>query len=149
MDCSVKIELRQPRTQQDFELYYDLRWRILREPWTRSRESGQDEHEEDAVHVMAWHDGKHLVGVGRLHYNSPEEGQIRYMAVEKAYARQGIGSRILLELEANARSHGAKRIVLNAREEAIPFYTTHNYRLLAQTSTLFDSLVHWRMAKDL
>lgn len=145
----MKIELRQPVTEEDFQLYYDLRWRILREPWTRARESGQDEHEHDAFHVMAWQDGKLLVGVGRLHYNSPEEAQIRYMAVEKAYARQGIGSLILGHLEANARTRGAKRIVLNAREQAVPFYKAHNYELLGQTITLFDSLVHWRMAKEL
>jgi len=145
----MQIDLRQPVTEQDFQLYYDLRWRILREPWTRARESGTDEHEQDALHIMAWRDGNLLVGVGRLHFNSPEEAQIRYMAVEMAYERNGIGSLILRELETHARRCSAKRIVLNAREEAIPFYRTHNYQTVGQTNTLFDSIVHWRMAKEL
>jgi hypothetical protein len=37
----MKIELREPKTGQDFSLYYDLRWRILREPM----DPGQGERE--------------------------------------------------------------------------------------------------------
>ena len=59
----MSIELREPKTADDFALYYDLRWRILREPWTQDRESSKDEHEALAVHLMAWVDNK-LVGVG-------------------------------------------------------------------------------------
>ncbi len=144
----MQIELREPNTEEDFQLYYDLRWRILREPWTQVRESAQDEYERDAFHIMAW-EGELLVGVGRLHFNSPEEAQVRYMAVEKDHGRRGIGSLVLHELEANARARGAKRIVLNAREDAIPFYKSHNYELTGRTSTLFESLIHSRMVKEL
>ncbi len=143
------IKLREPKTKEDFQLYYDLRWRVLREPWAQARESAQDEYERDAFHIMAWEENELLVGVGRLHFNSPEEAQVRYMAVEKDYARRGIGSLILHELEAKAQERGAKRIILNAREDAIPFYKSHSYALIGQTSTLFESLIHWRMAKEL
>jgi GNAT superfamily N-acetyltransferase len=142
------IELRAPETEREFELYYDLRWRILREPWTQSRDTARDEHEADAIHLMAWL-GAIPVGVGRLHFNSPEEGHIRYMAVEPAYAGKGIGGRILEELESRARALGATRIVLNAREKAIPFYRKHGYELVDQSGTLFGSIVHWWMRKTL
>src|SRR5436853_7384907 len=113
----MHVVLREPRSEQDFKLYYDLRWRILREPWTQERESGRDEYEEKAIHLMAWR-GDTLVGVGRLHFNSPVEGQIRYMAIEPQYSHKGVGSQILMELEARARGAGVERIVLNAREAA-------------------------------
>jgi N-acetylglutamate synthase-like GNAT family acetyltransferase len=144
----MDIQLREPKTEEEFRLYYDLRWRILREPWTQARDSARDEHERDAVHIMALEDGN-LMGVGRLHFNSPEEAQVRYMAVEKGHARRGIGGLILEALELNARQRGAKTIVLNARESAIPFYARHSYVLVDKTSTLFESLVHWRMQKEL
>ncbi len=141
--------MREPRTEQEFSAYYDLRWRILREPWTRARESARDERECDAFHVIAVEEGNRVVGAGRLHFNSPEEAQVRYMAVETGRSGAGIGSRILEKLEAHARDRGARRIVLNARENAIPFYRKHGYQLREQTSTEFEAVVHWRMIKDL
>src|SRR5580700_4835861 len=120
----MDVVIREPCNEEEFKLYYDLRWRILREPWTQSRESERDEYENDATHLMAW-SGDGLVGVGRVHFNSPVEAQIRYMAVEPQYAQRGVGGRILMELETRAQRAGAERIVLNAREAAIPFYRKH------------------------
>ncbi|MBZ5601698.1 MAG: GNAT family N-acetyltransferase [Acidobacteriia bacterium] len=144
----MEIELREPASPPEWDLYYDLRWRVLRERWTQVRETGRDEHESNAFHLTAWIEGK-LAGTGRLHFNSRDEAQVRFMAVEEIYARQGIGSRILDALEAHAREHHARRIVLNARESAVDFYRAHGYRLVDQSATLFDSIVHWRMQKDL
>ena len=70
------VEVRKPRTDAEFDLYYNLRWHILREPWTPKKESGRDELEDAAVHLMAWL-GQRLIGVGHLHFNSSEEAQVR------------------------------------------------------------------------
>ncbi len=144
----MDIEIREPRTAQELEAYYELRWRILREPWTQARESGRDEHESEAVHLTAWAESG-LVGVGRVHMVSADQAQIRYMAVEPEYARHGIGGLILGGLEERAARMGARAIVLNARDTALGFYRKHGYRLVDQSSTLFHSIVHWRMQKDL
>lgn len=145
----MSIELREPKTEDEFRLYYDLRWRILREPWTLSRETATDDREPSAFHLMALEAGATLLGVGRLHFNSPEEAQVRYMAVESGHNGRGIGSLILEKLEAHARERGARRIVLNARESAIPFYRKHHYLQCGRTNTEFEAVVHWRMVKDL
>jgi N-acetylglutamate synthase-like GNAT family acetyltransferase len=142
------IEVREPRTQQELDLYYDLRWRVLREQWTKARDSGRDEHEDDAFHLTAW-DGPSLVGTGRLHFNTPQEAQVRCMAVEEAYRSTGVGSLILNALEQRARELGAMVVMLNAREGAVSFYQKHGYRLMDQTNTLFNLIPHWRMQKDL
>ena len=142
------IEIREPRTAQEIEAYYELRWRILREPWTQARESGKDEHEDNAIHLTAWA-GERLVGVGRVHMISPDQAQIRYMAVETGDARRGVGSLILAGLEERAARLGARAIVLNARDTAVGFYRKHGYRLVDQSGTLFNSIVHWLMQKDL
>jgi GNAT superfamily N-acetyltransferase len=144
----MDLVIREPCSEEDFRRYYDLRWRILREPWTQARESARDEYEKEATHLMACL-GDTLVGVGRVHFNSPVEAQIRYMAVEPQHLQKGVGSQILIELEKRARRAGAERIVLNAREAAIPFYRKHGYALVDQSGTLFDSIVHWSMSKRL
>jgi len=142
------IEVREPGTPTEVGLYYDLRWRILREPWTKIKEQGRDEHEDEAFHLTAWEEGR-LVGVGRLHFNSPEEGQVRYMAVEGDRRGRGIGGLILQELEDRARRARATRMVLNARADAVPFYRRHGYEQVDPSETLFDSIPHWRMRKEL
>ena len=141
-------ELREPKTKEEFQLYYDLRWRILREPWTQDRASSLDEHEGEAVRLGAWM-GDKLLGVGRLHFNSPAEAQVRYMAVEEGHTGRGIGSLLLEELESRARRAGAMRVVLSARERAVQFYRKHGYELVDQSGTLFNSIVHWWMRKEL
>jgi len=145
-DYSMHIEVREPKTAEEFDLYYDLRWHILREPWRRGRESARDGLEEGAFHLMALRDGT-VVGVGRLHFNSTDEAQVRYMAVEAGQQRQGVGSRILEKLEQHAREYGAKRVVLNAREGAIAFYLRHGYKLEGAIETAFECVPHWRMTK--
>jgi GNAT superfamily N-acetyltransferase len=144
----MKIQLREPETAADFALYYDLRWRVLREPWTQDRESSKDEYEQNAIHLMAWFDDK-LVGVGRVHLNSREEAQIRYMAVEEGYTGKHVGTVILKALEDRARQIGAKLTILNARESALGFYRKRHYRLTGRADTLFESIPHWRMCKNL
>ena len=144
----MAIEVRAPRTQEELDLYYDLRWRVLREQWTTARDSGRDEHEESAFHLAAW-DGPKLVGTGRLHFNTPEEAQIRCMAVEEGFRSKGVGGLILEALEQSAREGGGRFVLLNARESAVAFYRKHGYQLEDQSYTLFDLIPHWRMRKTL
>jgi N-acetylglutamate synthase-like GNAT family acetyltransferase len=87
--------------------------------------------------------------VGRLHLNSSDEAQVRYMAVDDSWRSKGLGGRILAGLEAQARALSVKRIVLNAREQAIDFYKRHGYRVEGPSETLFGEVRHVRMRKDL
>lgn len=144
----IQLTLREPVTGEDFEQYYALRWKVLREPWDQPRESEKDEFESGAIHLMAWSEGT-LVGVGRLHFTSPTEAQIRYMAVEEDRRNRGVGAEILAELEKRARERGATSVVLNARDRAVCFYEEHGYRTTGKASSLFGSVDHWAMRKDL
>jgi len=95
-------------------------------------------------------DAAHCVlGVGRLHFSAIGEARIRYMAVAAAYRRQGIGTQILYYLEAKARSLGATRIVLDARETALGFYRKHGYAATGPGPMLFDRIAHVTMEKRL
>ena len=94
-------------------------------------------------------DEDETVGVGRIHSNTPDEWQIRYMAVDEEYRRRGIASKILQHLEDYARSKGARRISLNAREAAVNFYIHHEYQIIGDAYTLFDVIKHKSMQKIL
>jgi GNAT superfamily N-acetyltransferase len=144
-DASDKLLIREPRSGVDFGLYYDLRWRILREPWTQRKETGRDQHEDSAYHLMAW-SGELVAGVGRLHFNSAGEAQVRYMAVEDGFKGRGVGSAILAALERQAWERGAQVIVLNAREGAVGFYEKQGYRRTERAGEFFG-ISHWEMRK--
>ncbi len=144
----IKLEVRRILVEPDLAAYYDLRWRVLREPWTQDRANERDPRDNDAIHLGCWIDER-LAGVGRLHFNSPAEAQIRFMAVEPGYSGHGIGSCLLRELERLAAAEGALAMVLDARESALSFYEKHGYRSLAFAGQLFNEINHWKMAKGL
>ena len=142
------IVIKRPETAEELNLYYELRYRILRKPWQQPRGSEKDELENVSVHVMAM-DGGRVVGVGRLHGNPNEESQVRFMAVDPEYEGKGIGTLILKELEKEARKRHSKCIVMDARESAVDFYKKMGYRVVGPTHTLFGEIPHFRMKKDL
>ena len=139
----------QPTSPKDFELYYDLRWRILRKPWNQPKGSEKDEIEDKSIHAMVCNEDRIPIGVGRAHFNSDEEAQIRYMAVEEKWQGKGIGKMILSYLEEKVKEKGAKNIILNARDIAIKFYEKNGYQIVKEAHTLFDVIPHYKMRKAL
>jgi len=144
----MKIDICRPQTEEEFERYYELRWEILRKPWNQPKGSEKDEYEEEATHIIACINNK-IIGVGRIHMNSKEEAQIRYMAIKGRYRGKGIGGLVLKELERVAKEEGADYIILNARKNVVDFYKYHGYKILEKAHTLFGCILHWKMRKDL
>ncbi len=139
----------EPTSDIDWERYFDLRWRVLRAPWQQPKGSEKDDREADSVHLMLCDASRMPLAIGRLHLNSPYEAQIRFMAVDPMVTRQGLGATVLKALEERAVEAGARRIVLNAREQAIPFYQKHGYLVTGEAETMFGSVFHSRMTKNL
>ena len=137
--------IRSPATEAEFEAYYALRWKILREPWNQPPGSEKDEFEGEAMHLSAWDDQGKLIGVGRLHRVVQNHGQIRYMAVEPGQRGQGVGRGLLQELEERAIELGILEITLHAREEAVRFYRENGYQVLRASHTLFGVVPHFEM----
>lgn len=81
-----------PSDEQQWETYYDLRYRVLREPFQRPRGSEKDEYDQVGYHRMVVNDAGVAVAVGRLHFNSPDEGQIRFMASAPEHRGEDTGS---------------------------------------------------------
>ena len=47
------IEIRTPASREDFKAYYDLRYRLLRQPWAQVRGTEKDDYEPISHHFMA------------------------------------------------------------------------------------------------
>ena len=69
------------------------------------------------------------------------------MAVVENARGCGYGSRILNALETKARRHGARKIVLNARDNTVEFYRKRGYDIIGDAETLFGVIRHVRMVK--
>ena len=144
----MEVEIREPKTKKQLDSYYALRWKILRKPWNRPRGSEKDERESESIHIMAVIGGK-FVGVGRVHLNSNDEAQIRYIAVEEPYRGKGVGSTILDALEARAKAKCAKYALLNSSETLTGFYKKCGYRIIEPVHKIFGAIPHWKMKKEL
>lgn len=138
-----------PETEEDFRLYFDLRWRILRAPWHQPVGSERDELETHSWHRMACRHERIPVGVARLHLNSAQQAQIRYMAVEAAQRGQGIGRALTQALEQQALKLAVQEILLHAREQSVAFYERLGYQVVQPSHTLYGSIHHHLMRKTL
>ncbi len=138
-----------PSTVKELEAYYKLRFEVLRKPWGQVENSTRDEWENISIHVLMLDENEEAIAAGRLQLNPGNEGQIRSMAVKKEYRGLGLGSEILLFLEEKAKEKALTSIVLDARENAIPFYKKHGYVSTGPSYLLFNEIPHERMEKIL
>ena len=143
-----QIEIRSPKTEEEWEKYDDFRWEILRKPLNIPHVPLKDDLEESSYHFMAITSSNEIVACGRLHMNNDEEAQIRYMGVSESIRRLGLGTLILDRLENQAKVLGANSISLNARNVALNFYKSLGYKAVGpyQSDT---NIPHTKMEKFL
>ena len=137
----------QPESPADFASIFELRYRVLRQPWNQPKGSESDDVEATAIHAMIVEDAGNCIATGRLQFNSSETGQIRFMAVDPEYRGKHLGKKILEFLEDEARKNQRINVVLQARENAVEFYRANGYTVEEKTFLLFDQIQHFRMVK--
>ena len=124
----MHFTIRQPETEEEFKHYYHLRWKLLRAPWGQPEGSEVDDIEERCFHLMTIDDKNTIIAVARLQFNSDDEAQIRYMAVEQIHEKKGIGRRLVNALEEQARTCNRNIIILDACRN-YPLPESSYYRL--------------------
>ena len=144
----MNYTIKSPETKSEWESYFNFRWEKLRKPLGMPKDTLKDDKEQDSCHLIAVDSDEKVVGTGRLHFNSEQEGQIRYMAVNESIQRKGLGSSIVLELEMMAKKKGAKKMVLNARENALNFYLSLGYKEIEPYES-DTGIPHTTMSKEL
>ena len=120
--------IKSPENKEEWDSYLLFRWEVLRKPLGMSKDSLADSIEDESFHLMGIDEEKNVIASGRVHFNSKNEAQIRYMAVDENFKRKGVGTEIVKELENYAISKGIVNMILNARENAISFYLSLGYK---------------------
>jgi N-acetylglutamate synthase-like GNAT family acetyltransferase len=138
-----------PVTAADIAAYYQLRYAVLRQPWGQAPGSERAPDDDTATHALLVNASHQAIGVCRLHLQTAEEGQIRFMAIHPDYQGQGLGQQLQAYMEQQARQQGARTISLQAREQAVPFYQRCGYTLKEKTHLLYGQIQHYRMEKEL
>ncbi|MDW2133271.1 GNAT family N-acetyltransferase, partial [Vibrio sp. 2129(2023)] len=138
-----------PTTENQLNKYYQFRWQMLREPWRMPVGSERDEYDVVSHHRMIVDSRGRPMAIGRLYITPDNDGQIRYMAVKGNRRSKGMGSLVLVALESLARQEGAKRLVCNAREDAIAFYEKNGFERRGELTDERGPVRHQQMVKPL
>ena len=144
----MNFNLKSPSSYQEWKEYFLFRYKILRKPIGLHRSTIRDKLEKISYHIMAANNKREIIGVGRLHFVNTKESQIRYMAVDKNFRKKGVGNAIVHKLEMHSIDSHRNNIILNARENAVIFYSKLGYINFGKIDVGID-IKHFLMKKNL
>ena len=101
---------------------------------------------------LGYFQGERLAAVWDLVAGYPEESTLYLglLELDGTHQRQGLGMQMLRQLEDTARSQGGKKILMDARVTAQPFYEAAGYHILGDIYYLsYAPVPHYHMEKDL
>ena len=136
-----------PKSEEDYNDYYYFRWKYLRKPLNKKLGSERDNIENKGIHKMIKNKQGFIIAVGRIHWVSSICAQIRYFAVDKDYRKDGIGTYLMEYFEEISFSEKKEHIILNARENSLPFYEKLGYNIIEKTNLLYGKIQHYKMKK--
>ena len=144
----MDIKIRLPETDDEWDDYYDLRYRVLRQPLNQPRGSERNEGDETGIHFALYDKGV-LKAIARLDEHSMDIAQTRFVAVESESQHNGYGKLIMYAIEQEAEDKEYTKMILHARDYAVDFYLKLGYELKGPSYKLFDVLQHFLMEKEL
>jgi predicted GNAT family N-acyltransferase len=119
------VAVRRARDAAERSVAAELRVRVFCHEQGVSRQEEIDSRDQDAVHLVAIERGA-VVGTCRLLFEG-KTCKLGRLAVEREARGRGIGGRLLVFAENEARAAGAQRIVLNAQTRARGLYRAAGY----------------------
>ena len=142
--------IRAPEGEGEYRRYLRLRYETLRQPWGDPEGSEREDDDDTSIHRMIIDSATdEIIGVARLHFNAPEEAQIRLMAIKETYRKQDLGRLMMAEMEAIAKREGAVKVILHARDYAMGFYEKLGYQTVEPSYLLMGQIQHYLMEKVL
>ncbi len=124
----------------------DLRLRVYVDEQAVPLEEELDDLDHVAIHWAAL-DGERVVGTARLVLGGGD-AKFGRLAIEKAWRRRGIGSRLLETAVDRARAAGAPRVILDAQTRVTALYLGLGFRAVGEVF-LDAGIDHIRMIRDL
>lgn len=143
----MALEIRSPQTPEEWENYYSLRYAILRKPLGQPVGSEKNEGDKDGIHIALFEDGI-IRAIARLDVSEPKIAQVRFVATDSNSRKKGFGKMIMLEAERISKERGDKKLILQARENAVDFYLSLGYKMIEKTHLLFGQVQHYLMEKE-
>ncbi len=143
-----KMDIRSPKTTKEWEEYYFLRYTVLRKPLGQPIGSEKNEGDLTGKH-FAFFLEKKIVAIARLDPIDSRISQIRFFAVDGKIQGKGFGKILLKEIEKSAKKRNTEKIILQSRENAVPFYENNGYFTIEKTHLLFGKVQHYLMEKEL
>ncbi len=125
----------------------ELRNSVLRKPLGLHFQAEELKAEEDSRHIACYR-GDRLVGCLVLRPMAGGDIQMRQVAVVPELQGQGTGRAMVEYSEALARTMGFTRMILHARETAVPFYEKMGYARVGERFVEV-TIPHWAMEKSL
>ena len=141
------IEIRSPKTDQEWLDYYDLRYRVLRKPLNKPRGSEKNDGDSLGEH-FALYENQLLKAIARLDTVEPKISQVRFVAVDSEIQGKGYGKLLMEAVEEKAIKNGNTKMILHARDYAVEFYKKLNYNIIGESYKLFNVLQHYLMEKE-
>ncbi len=141
--------VKQATTEVDLKNILQLRYDVLRKHWNQLIETATDDLENKSINAFIEDENSNLIACGRLQENDNKIGQIRFMAVSQTCQGKGLGKLIIQFLEEQAKNKNLVELQLQARENAVKFYTNCNYRIKEKSFLLWNEIQHYLMIKDL
>jgi GNAT superfamily N-acetyltransferase len=143
----MALEIRKPQNHE-WDAYYDLRYRVLREPLNQVRGSERNDGDATGIHFALFED--HILkAIARLDRHEDTTAQVRFVAVESTEQGKGYGRLIMEATEQHAAADGNTKMILHARDYAVDFYLRLGYTLIEPSHKLFGVLQHFLMEKSL
>ncbi len=141
-------QLREPKGKDEWEAYYDLRYRILRKPWSQPYSSAIMPEDDFEKHFALYNDNQ-LVAIARLDKLEDAIAQVRFVAVEEKCQGKGYGKILMTGIEDYCSQNQITTLILEARENAVPFYLALGYTITKEGKLLFSEIRHSWMIKNI
>lgn len=144
------IRIKTPQTREEFKTYYDLRYRILRQPWAQPRGTEKDDYEPISTHFMAVDtETGEVVGVIKVYEKEEGVGCFSHMAVAGVRQRQGIGRLLMDAVEEYSRMKGFKTLGCFSRLNTTQYFEQAGYRIAGLPTHYFGTTQVVWMEKNL
>lgn len=144
------VTIRTPHTRDDFKSYYELRYKVLREPWGLPKGTEKDDYEPISHHFMAVDEKTgEMVACAKLFEKEAGLAWVSHMAVSTNRQHQGIGRQLLNHIEAFAREQGYKRIGCLSRLNTTQFFEKEGYGISGLPTHYFGTTQVVWMEKNL
>jgi predicted N-acetyltransferase YhbS len=144
------IVIRAPQSMEDFHAYYDLRYRVLRQPWGQAKGTEKDDYEPLCRHLMAVDDQTgDVVGVIKWMERDPGVAWLSHLAIAPERQKQGIGRLLVRAVEDAARAEGCRAIGAYSHLTSTDYFKRLDYRIQGLPDHYFSTIQVVWMEKDL